>query len=69
MSRTARAVHLTDQDIREELRILDRSDQAGMVDVGRWAADFIENVAFRQTAPLSRKQRRKALQILEEHGC
>ena len=61
MSRTARAVRWTDDDIREELRAVDEGDR----EVGRWAADFLENVLYRYTGPLSEKQRRKALQIIQ----
>lgn len=56
---------MNDREIREALREVDEDPD---VDVGSWAADFIENVLYKYHGALSQKQREKALEIIEKHG-
>lgn len=56
---------MTDEDIREELRIVDKKED---VTVTSWEADFIENVAYRSERPLSESQRERAEEIIEKYG-
>lgn len=55
---------MTDEELREELRLLDTNED---VTVDSWEADFIESVVYKYKGPLSESQRKKAEQIIEKY--
>ena len=63
MSDTLRAAW-TDTDILEELRLVDGGD----FDVTPWESRFLESVLYSRRGPLSKAQRRVALQIVEKYS-
>lgn len=55
---------LTDDELKEQLTEIDNDDD---IDVTPWEADFIDNVLFKQTFPLTARQREIIEQIIERY--